>query len=136
MSIENNDIASVKADALLREFVPLQHQRRGKSPRSDGPARSARGNRTAPGASKRESRAIFESRIMTKKSLPARARKTAKQAAPVEPPNQPASLSFPVVGIGASAGGLEALDRFLAGVPENSGMAFVIVQHLDPLRDR
>ena len=40
---------------------------------------------------------------------------------------------FPVVGIGASAGGLEALEQFLAHVPEASGMAFVIVQHLDPM---
>ncbi|MFH1036222.1 MAG: chemotaxis protein CheB [Pseudomonadota bacterium] len=39
---------------------------------------------------------------------------------------------FPIVGVGASAGGLEALEQFLGGVPENSGMAFVIVQHLDP----
>jgi two-component system CheB/CheR fusion protein len=39
---------------------------------------------------------------------------------------------FPIVGIGASAGGLEALEIFLANVPENSGMAYVIVQHLDP----
>lgn len=37
-----------------------------------------------------------------------------------------------VVGIGASAGGLEALEIFLAHVPENSDMAFIIVQHLDP----
>jgi two-component system CheB/CheR fusion protein len=39
---------------------------------------------------------------------------------------------FPVVGIGASAGGLEALELFLRHVPEDSGMAFVIIQHLDP----
>lgn len=39
---------------------------------------------------------------------------------------------FPIVGIGASAGGLEALEKFLGHVPEKSGMAFVIVQHLDP----
>jgi two-component system CheB/CheR fusion protein len=44
------------------------------------------------------------------------------------------NLSFPVVGIGASAGGLEALEHFLARVPKSSGMAFVIVQHLDPTR--
>jgi len=36
------------------------------------------------------------------------------------------------VGIGASAGGLEALELFLANVPAESGMAFVIIQHLDP----
>ncbi|MDR3579623.1 MAG: chemotaxis protein CheB [Oryzomonas sp.] len=39
---------------------------------------------------------------------------------------------FPIVGIGASAGGLEALEQFLGRVPANSGMAYVIVQHLDP----
>jgi two-component system CheB/CheR fusion protein len=42
---------------------------------------------------------------------------------------------FPVVGIGASAGGLEALDTFLKNVPVGSGMAWVIVQHLDPTCD-
>jgi two-component system CheB/CheR fusion protein len=41
---------------------------------------------------------------------------------------------FPIVGLGASAGGLEALQGFLAHVPANSGMAFVVVQHLDPTR--
>jgi len=40
---------------------------------------------------------------------------------------------FPIVGIGASAGGLEALDQFLSHVPPDSGLAFVIVVHLDPL---
>ncbi|MGC4065274.1 MAG: chemotaxis protein CheB [Polyangiaceae bacterium] len=40
--------------------------------------------------------------------------------------------SFPIVGIGASAGGLEALESFFSHVPKNSGMAFVVVQHLEP----
>src|SRR5580658_1910945 len=39
---------------------------------------------------------------------------------------------FPLVAIGASAGGLEALELFLKHVPAQSGMAFVVVQHLDP----
>ena len=39
---------------------------------------------------------------------------------------------FPVIGIGASAGGLEALEQFLGNVPEESGMAFIVIQHLDP----
>jgi chemotaxis response regulator CheB len=43
-----------------------------------------------------------------------------------------ADQSFPIVGIGASAGGLDALELFLGSVPEKSGMAFVIVQHPDP----
>jgi two-component system CheB/CheR fusion protein len=40
-----------------------------------------------------------------------------------------------IVGIGASAGGLEALEQFLSRVPERSGLAFVVVQHLDPTRE-
>jgi two-component system CheB/CheR fusion protein len=39
---------------------------------------------------------------------------------------------FPVVGIGASAGGLEAFRQFLKSLPSDSGMAFVLVQHLNP----
>ncbi|HXW13469.1 MAG TPA: chemotaxis protein CheB, partial [Terriglobia bacterium] len=40
--------------------------------------------------------------------------------------------AFPIVGIGASAGGLEAFTQLLAGLPRKSGMAFVLVQHLAP----
>jgi two-component system CheB/CheR fusion protein len=39
---------------------------------------------------------------------------------------------FPIVGIGASAGGLEAFEQFLRNVPERTDMAFVLLQHLDP----
>jgi two-component system, chemotaxis family, CheB/CheR fusion protein len=39
---------------------------------------------------------------------------------------------FPVVGVGASAGGLEALEQFISGLPEQSGIAFVIVTHTHP----
>ncbi len=39
---------------------------------------------------------------------------------------------FPVVGVGASAGGLDAFKRLLKAIPEKSGMAYVLVQHLDP----
>jgi two-component system, chemotaxis family, CheB/CheR fusion protein len=42
------------------------------------------------------------------------------------------SRSFPIVGIGASAGGLEAFSDLLRHLPEKTGMAFVLVQHLDP----
>jgi two-component system CheB/CheR fusion protein len=40
--------------------------------------------------------------------------------------------SFPVVGVGASAGGFEAFAQLLEKIPPNTGMAFVFVQHLDP----
>ena len=39
---------------------------------------------------------------------------------------------FPIVGIGASAGGLEAFTQLLAALPPKIGMGFVLVQHLDP----
>ena len=42
---------------------------------------------------------------------------------------------FPIVGIGASAGGLEAFTKFIDAIPDNSEMAFVIVQHLHPMHD-
>jgi len=42
---------------------------------------------------------------------------------------------FPVVGIGASAGGLEAFERFFTHLQPDTGMAFVVVQHLDPNHD-
>ena len=39
---------------------------------------------------------------------------------------------FPIVCIGASAGGLEALEQFLGNVPLNSGIGYIVIQHLDP----
>ncbi|MBA3028619.1 MAG: chemotaxis protein CheB [Desulfobacteraceae bacterium] len=59
-----------------------------------------------------------------------------KPATVLPEPSTPRKIKvpFPIVGIGASAGGLEALEQFLGNVPEGSGMAFVIVQHLDPTR--
>lgn len=43
------------------------------------------------------------------------------------------TTSFPIVGIGASAGGLEAYTQLLKKLPADTGMAFVLVQHLDPV---
>ncbi len=47
---------------------------------------------------------------------------------------EPQNTSFPVVGIGASAGGLEAFEKLFGNMPSDAGMAFVVVQHLDPSR--
>src|SRR5256884_8915457 len=46
-----------------------------------------------------------------------------------------ALLPFPGGGIGASAGGIEALNAFFDGLPRESAMAFVVVQHLPPERE-
>src|SRR6266487_3465882 len=55
------------------------------------------------------------------------------------PPETPAPFrdrsTCPIVGIGASAGGLEALQKFFAAMPADSGLAFVVITHLDPVRE-
>jgi two-component system CheB/CheR fusion protein len=48
---------------------------------------------------------------------------------------QATAQDFPIVGIGASAGGLEAFRQFIDAIPFDSEMAYVIVQHLHPLHD-
>ncbi|WP_295608219.1 chemotaxis protein CheB [uncultured Lamprocystis sp.] len=68
---------------------------------------------------------------------------SAPNAAPQAAPETPApalvdevsaapAVNYPVVGIGASAGGLEAYRLLFEELPSNTGMAFVLVQHLDP----
>src|ERR1700693_838476 len=42
------------------------------------------------------------------------------------------SVDFPVVGLGASAGGLDAFKKFLDALPAHCGLAFVLIEHLDP----
>ncbi len=62
-----------------------------------------------------------------------------QQPAEQDQPNRAENLDenlaiarFPVVGIGASAGGLEAFRQLLSHLPTDTGMAFVLIQHLDP----
>jgi two-component system CheB/CheR fusion protein len=74
-----------------------------------------------------------------KKTIPHGGRKQQRAAAvskaaatPIADTKSQASPSFPIVSLGASAGGLEALEQFLAHVPKESGLGFVVVQHMDP----
>jgi chemotaxis methyl-accepting protein methylase/chemotaxis response regulator CheB len=60
------------------------------------------------------------------------AKKRVKDATTVASPARKQDGFFPIVGVGASAGGLEALEQFLRPLPDPCGMAFVVVQHLDP----
>ena len=74
-----------------------------------------------------------KSRPSAKEKLPATA-----AVAPIPPveegPGSQSSTGFPIVGIGASAGGLAAFEAFFSGMPAatDPGMAFVLVQHLAP----
>jgi len=58
------------------------------------------------------------------------AKPTPKSSPPSPGPRK--ADSFPIVGIGASAGGLEAFKELLTSLPEKTGMAYVLVPHLDP----
>ena len=58
--------------------------------------------------------------------------KTRKTAAGKRTPGHAPQGNFPIIGIGASAGGLEAFELFFKTMPSDSGMAFVLVPHLDP----
>lgn len=44
----------------------------------------------------------------------------------------PFEAAFPIVGVAASAGGLEAFTQLLSHLPTDTGMAFVLIQHLSP----
>ncbi|OYV27997.1 MAG: hypothetical protein B7Z81_16155, partial [Acidocella sp. 20-61-6] len=67
------------------------------------------------------------------KAKSGRAPSTGRAAAPPVLPH--GTEDFPVIGIGASAGGLEACTKLLGALPPDNGMAFVLVQHLDPTHD-
>jgi two-component system CheB/CheR fusion protein len=70
-----------------------------------------------------------EGQSATPNGTPAQAKPAAAADSSIRP-----EVGFPVVGIGASAGGLAAIEAFFAAVPPNTEcrMAFVVVQHLDP----
>src|SRR5712692_5218753 len=59
-------------------------------------------------------------------------RRVEESPASTEPSPKTPVPAFPIVGIGASAGGLEAFTQLLKHLPADTGMGFVLVQHLDP----
>ncbi|UCV09488.1 chemotaxis protein CheB [Dechloromonas denitrificans] len=69
--------------------------------------------------------------VKTPKASPAQ-QSLAPSSEAQQPVDDTPPPDFPIVGIGCSAGGLEALEKFLTNVPAGCGFAFVIVQHLDP----
>jgi two-component system CheB/CheR fusion protein len=64
--------------------------------------------------------------------MPASVLKIKPRNSKPRPESDPKPKTFPIVGIGASAGGLEACSVLLRSLPADTGMAFVLVQHLDP----
>ena len=61
-------------------------------------------------------------------------RRSMRRAVPLgDPPRS--SDKFPVVAVGASAGGLDACRKLISALPAANGMAFILVQHLDPTHE-
>jgi two-component system CheB/CheR fusion protein len=111
---------------------------RGKSPPpARGKAPPTARNKAAPPARGKPARGKPAS-ATTKRVFEAKAKP--EPAPPPTPPAPEAASTtseyerggIPIVGIGASAGGLEALEVFLRNLPDRTGAAFVVVQHLDP----
>src|SRR5574337_255594 len=69
---------------------------------------------------------------MGKKKGPLKKSTTEEKVKPVKNKAKEPIKAFPIVGIGASAGGLEAIEGFFAHMPSGTNMAFVIIQHLAP----
>lgn len=92
-----------------------------KARKADSPSTSA----DKPSAGKKTRNADLPA-VRPVAAPPEKARKRTTKAA--------ASTNFPIVGMGASAGGLEAFQQFFNSMPPDSGMAFVLIQHLDPTR--
>ncbi len=88
-------------------------------------------------AKKKETRSKqIKKRVAPKISRPPKSATSTKAASASPRKSAPkprkVNLDFPIVGIGASAGGLEALELFFSNVPPETNMAFVIIQHLSP----
>src|SRR5215475_4815758 len=73
-------------------------------------------------------------RKRSQRAAPAIAPQAIEPETPSPEPSSPIG-AFPIVGIGASAGGLEAFTQLLQHIPVTTGLAFVLVQHLDPTHE-
>ena len=69
----------------------------------------------------------MQAKMKSRPSKPASSKKPSKRKVALAETD-----SFPIVAVGASAGGLEAYREFFHALPSDTGMAFVLIQHLDP----
>ncbi len=95
-------------------------KRKKKSPGSTGGKRDDTNGSNAGTASRKRA------------SSPEGEKNRKKKSAAGEHPTETPGVTFPIVGIGASAGGIEAFTQMLKRLPGDTGMAFVFVQHLHP----
>ena len=74
--------------------------------------------------------------MATKKKQKPRAKPgRSREPEPAQTAHKPEKPQPVVVGMGASAGGLESFKKFFNAMPSDSGLAFVLIQHLDPTHE-
>jgi two-component system, chemotaxis family, CheB/CheR fusion protein len=101
--------------------------RQRRAPRAKAPrAAKAVEGRKKSGPNRNDDAALKRAKVSTP------TKKISTRVAPLDPELRAPTLPFPVVGIGASAGGLEAFRQLLEQLSPDSGMSYVLVQHLDP----
>jgi len=96
-----------------------------------GKDREKSGNPGRKPAGREENRAAPENPVESQASESESRNRNASKGKDQEAPEG----RFPIVGIGASAGGLDALESFFSAVPPDSGLAFVVISHMDPDRE-
>ncbi len=70
-----------------------------------------------------------------RKKIPVKSTTSGKSTIPAKPTVAGKPKPFPIVAIGASAGGLEAISNLLEQIPSDLGMAYIVIQHLSPSHD-
>ena len=88
-----------------------------------------------PGRSGTRPKRARETNAADRSPVPVRADERDKAPTAAEASGRSPTILCPVVGVGASAGGIEALIRLFEAMPSDSGMAFLVVMHLDPTRE-
>ncbi len=96
-------------------------------PEKDKPTRAGK-----PASPKAKPRKAASKAPVKKVNLAEKAPSSAARKPGKVPTTVPKDGAFPVLGLGASAGGLEALEQFFEAMPPDSGMAFLVLTHLDP----
>ncbi|HMK48978.1 MAG TPA: chemotaxis protein CheB, partial [Thermodesulfovibrionales bacterium] len=81
---------------------------------------------------KKPQRPLQKKTALIQEPRPVKSAKSIRQTNAKEAASRIEKDSFYIVGIGASAGGLEAFEQFFRNMPAESGMAFVLIPHLDP----
>jgi two-component system CheB/CheR fusion protein len=103
-----------------------------KKPAKKKPAKRAKRERKGLAAKRRAPPAEASTTAASRAPAPPGA---PERGAERKPTTERGSAGFPIVAIGASAGGLDAFKQFLAAVRPDSGMAFVLIPHLDPAHE-